>query len=74
MVLKNFVFGENWVESEVAGMKIAFFAISDPTWTHILAPKGPNMEFLQQNFFNPLERQKLYYYRVGDLKTKLKVS
>ena len=39
MVLKNFFFMENWVGSEVAGMKIAFFAIFDPTWTHILAPK-----------------------------------
>ena len=39
MVLKNFFFMENWVRSEVAGMKIAFFAIFDLTWTHILAPK-----------------------------------
>ena len=31
-------------------MKIAFFAIFDPTWTHILAPKGLNMEFFRQNF------------------------
>ena len=50
MAFKNFFFRENWVESEVAGMKIAFFAVFDPTWTHILAPKGPNMEFLKKNF------------------------
>ena len=50
MAFKNFFFRENWVESEVAGMKIAFFAVFDPTWPHILAPKGPNMEFLKKNF------------------------
>ena len=27
MALKNFVFKENWVVSEVAGMKITFFVI-----------------------------------------------
>ena len=42
MAVKSFVFRENWVGSKVAGMKITFFAIFDPTWTHILAPKGPN--------------------------------
>ena len=31
MSLKNFFFRGNWVRSEVAGMKIAFFAIFDPT-------------------------------------------
>ena len=41
MALKNFSFREHWVGIEVAGMKIAFFAIFDPTWAHILAPKGP---------------------------------
>ena len=50
MAFKNFFFRKNWVGSEVAGMKIAFSAIFDPTWTHILAPKGPNMEFLKKNF------------------------
>ena len=48
--VKNFIFRKNWVGSEVAGMKIAFFVIFDPTWTHILAPKGPNMKFFKQNF------------------------
>ena len=41
MALKNFSFRENWVGNEVAGMKIVFFAIFDPTWAHILAPKTP---------------------------------
>ena len=35
MVVKNFVFRENWVGSKVAGMKTSFFAICDPTWTQI---------------------------------------
>ena len=50
MALKNFIFRENWVGGEVTGMKIAFFAIFDLTWTHTLVPKGLNMEFLQRNF------------------------
>ena len=50
MALKNFVFMENWVGSEVAGLKIASFAIFDSNQTDILDPKGPNMEFLKQNF------------------------
>ena len=44
MALKNFSFKENWVGSEVAGMKKAFFAIFDPTWAHILAAKRPKYE------------------------------
>ena len=44
MVIKNFVFRENWIASKVAGMKTTFFAIFDPTWrTYSLAPK----EFLK---------------------------
>ena len=50
MALKNFVLMEKWLGSEVAGMKIVFFSIFDPIWTHILAPKDPNMEFLKDNF------------------------
>ena len=38
MTVKNFVFRESWVISKVAGTKRTFF---DPTWTHIVAPKGP---------------------------------
>ena len=50
MALKNFIFRQNWVGRKMAGMKKTFFAIFDPTWTHISAPKVPNKEFLQQNF------------------------
>ena len=67
MAVKNFVFGENWVGSKVAGMKTAYFAIFDPTWTHILAQKSPNKEFLKQHFSQ--ERQKLYYYYFYYFKT-----
>ena len=48
--MKNFVFKENLVGNEVAGIKIAFLAIFDQSWSKILAPKGSNMEFLKQNF------------------------
>ena len=41
MALKNFFSWENWVGSELAFMKIAFFVIFDPTWMHILALKRP---------------------------------
>ena len=51
MAVKNFVFRKNWVGSEVARMKIAFFSpFFDPIWTHILAPTDPNMGVLKQNF------------------------
>ena len=66
MAVKNFVFSENWVGSKVAGMKRTFFVIFDPTWTHSLAPKGPNKEFLKKNFSQ--EKQK-YYYQLCDFKT-----
>ena len=46
-------------------MKIAFFAIFDPTWTYIQKWNSLNIILI----FNPLERQKLYYYHVCDLKT-----
>ena len=46
VAVKNFAFRENWVDSKVVGMKAPFFAIFDPTWTHILAPKGQSKEFL----------------------------
>ena len=50
MVVKNFVFRQDWVGRKVTGMKKTFFAIFDPTCTHILALKSPNKEFLKQNF------------------------
>ena len=69
MALKNFVFGENWIGSEVAGMKIVLFAIFDPTWIHILASKGPNMEFLKQNFnFQSLRKTEAMLLPIRQLK------
>ena len=50
MAVKNFDFSKNWVVSKVASMNKTFFAIFGPIWTHILAPTGPNMGFLKQNF------------------------
>ena len=49
MALKNFSFRENWVGSEVAGMKEGFFAIFDPTGPAFWPQKGLNMEFLEPN-------------------------
>ena len=40
MAVKNFVFRENWVGSEMTDMKITFFAIFDPIWTQILTQIG----------------------------------
>ena len=67
MAVKNFVFRENCGGSKLAVMKTTFFAIFDPTWTHILAPKDPNKEFLKEHFSQ--EKQKLYYYQFCDFKT-----
>ena len=51
MVVQKFVFSVNWVGNKVvAGMKTIFFAIFDPIWSHILAPKDPTKEFFKQNF------------------------
>ena len=51
MVVQKFVFSENWVGNKVvAGMKTIFFAIFDPIWSHILAPKDPTKECFKQNF------------------------
>ena len=72
MVLENFFFRENWVGSEVAGMKIAFLAIFDPSLMdqHFGPQKTQIWNSLNRILiFNPLERQKLYYYQICDLKT-----
>ena len=58
MAVENFIFRQNWVGRKVAGIKKTFFAIFDPIWTNILAPKDPNKEFLKQHF--SWEKQKLY--------------
>ena len=50
MTVKNFVSRQNWVGRKVAGMKKTFLAIFDLAWTHILAWKGPNKEFLKLYF------------------------
>ena len=50
MAVKKFVFRENWVGGKMVDMKTAFVSIFDPTWTHILAPKGPNKEFIKEHF------------------------
>ena len=50
MAVENSVFRKNCVGSEVASKKIAFLLIFDPIWAYILAPTGPNMGFLKQNF------------------------
>ena len=47
MAVKNFVIRQNWVGRKVPGMKKAFIAIFDTFWTHVLAPKGSNKEFLR---------------------------
>ena len=47
MAVKNFDFRKNWVGSEVAIVKIAFFGL---TCTYILAPTGSNTGFLKENF------------------------
>ena len=65
MAVKDFVFRQNWVGRKVTGMKKPFFAIFDPTWTHIFAPKCPNKELLKQHFSQ--ERQILYYHQFRDL-------
>ena len=67
MAVKNFVFRKTGLVSKVAGMKTTFFAIFDSTWTHILAPEGPNKEFLKEHISQ--EKQKLYYYQFCDFKT-----
>ena len=62
MAVKKLNSRKNWVGSEVASVKIAFFAIFSPIWTHIVAPTGLNMGFLTHNFnFQPLDRKDISY-------------
>ena len=64
MAVKKFVF---WVESEVSGMKIAFFFLSFLTQPgHTFWPqKAQIWDYLNRILvFNSLERQKLYYYQL----------
>ena len=46
MALKNFFFRENCIGIEVAGMKMAFSPIFDPTW----APKRPKYRISEAEF------------------------
>ena len=48
--LKKFFFRENWVGSEVAGMKIAFLTFLTQHGLTFWPQKGQDMEFLTQNF------------------------
>ena len=50
MVVENFFFRENWVGSEVAGMKIAFFAFLTQPGPTLWPQKSPIVEFLKQKF------------------------
>ena len=50
MVVKNYALIEKWVGSKVTGMKTTFFAIFDPSWTHVLSKKSPNKKFFKQHF------------------------
>ena len=59
MAIKNFVFRENWVGSEVAGMKLAFLSFLTQIWNSLN----------RMLIFNQLERQKLYYYKLCDFKS-----
>ena len=67
MVVQKFVSKENWVGSRVVpGMKTIFFAIFDPIWTHILAPKDSNKEFFKQNFsFQSIRKTELLLQSSG---------
>ena len=56
MVVKNFLFRQDWVGRKVTGMKKTFFVIFDPTWTQLvqLVQKwGPHGPCPKQNFFFP---------------------
>ena len=50
MAVKNFDIRKNWAGSGEASIKIAFFAIFWPIWTHVLVPTDSNMGFFKQNF------------------------
>ena len=70
MALKNFFFRENWVGSEVAGMKIAFLPFLTQPGPDLGTQKAQIWNALNRILiFNLLEREKLYYYQVCDLKS-----
>ena len=57
-LFRNLFLRESWVGSKVvAGIKTILFAIFDPIWNYILAPKDPNKELFEQNFSFQLIRK-----------------
>ena len=70
MALKNFTFKENWLVSKVAGKQIALLVIFNQPGPIFWLQKPQIWNSLNRILiFNPLERQKLYYYQLCDLKT-----
>ena len=57
MALKNLFFRENWVESEVAGMKIAFLSFLSQTGPTFWPPKKAEIwnSLDRISIFSPLE-------------------
>ena len=47
MTVRNFVFREIWVKSQVTSINISFFVISDRKNTEIVVTEDPNIEFLK---------------------------
>ena len=47
MAVKNFIFRQNCVGSEVASMKIAFFTIFEVTWSNVFVAEVANIELLK---------------------------
>ena len=70
MALKNFFFRENWAWIEVAGMKIDFLPFLIQLGPTFWPQKAQIWNYVNRILiFNPLERQKPYYYQVCDLRT-----
>ena len=67
MAVNNFVFMENWVGSQVAGVKIAFLPILAQPGTTLWFQKAQIWNSINWILiFNRLERQKLYYNQLCD--------
>ena len=48
--VKNFVFRESWIDSEVAGIKVTFSSILTKPEATSWPPKGSDKELLKQHF------------------------
>ena len=67
MAVNNFVFMENWVGSQVTGVKIAFLPILTQPGTTLWFQKAQIWNSINwMLIFNRLERQKLYYNQLCD--------